>query len=111
MQGSKKKAKNIMQEKSFYTAPHCVGVTHRGEQNVHIHCGDALKVLRTLPPESVHCCVTSPPYYRLRDYGLGGQIGHEETPKDYILQLVKVFREVRRVLRSDGTLWIKIGDS
>ena len=73
--------------------------------------GDALEILRTLPDEIVQTCVTSPPYYGLRDYGVEGQIGHEETPDDYIARLVEVFREVRRVLRKDGTLWVNIGDS
>jgi DNA modification methylase len=61
--------------------------------------------------ESVHCCVTSPPYYGLRDYGVEGQIGMEATPDAYVAELVAVFREVRRVLRDDGTLWLNLGDS
>ena len=73
--------------------------------------GDALELLRTLPPESVHTCVTSPPYYGLRDYGADGQIGKEDTPEEYIEKLLQVFREVRRVLCADGTLWVNIGDS
>ena len=73
--------------------------------------GDALDMLRTLPDNSVKCCVTSPPYYALRDYGVYGQIGLEETPEEYIQRLVAVFREVRRVLTDDGTLWVNIGDS
>lgn len=73
--------------------------------------GDALELLRTLPPESVHTCVTSPPYYDLRDYGVDGQIGKEGTPEEYIKKLLQVFREVRRVLTRDGTLWVNIGDS
>ena len=73
--------------------------------------GDSLAVLRTLPDASVHCCITSPPYYGLRDYGMDGQIGIEPTPDAYIARLVEVFREVRRVLRDDGTLWVNIGDS
>ncbi len=73
--------------------------------------GDALEQLRTLEPESVHTCVTSPPYYNLRDYGAAGQIGMEDTPEEYLDKLVDVFREVRRVLRPDGTLWVNIGDS
>ncbi|NBK18585.1 site-specific DNA-methyltransferase [Anaerotruncus sp. 1XD42-93] len=76
-----------------------------------ILCGDALEQLRTLEPDSVHTCVTSPPYYNLRDYGTAGQIGAEATPEEYIENLVKVFREVQRVLRPNGTLWINIGDS
>lgn len=74
-------------------------------------CGDVLEVLKTLPSESVNCCITSPPYYQLRDYGVDGQIGLEETPEEYIHRLVGVFREVRRVLRADGTLWVNIADS
>lgn len=74
-------------------------------------CGDALEALRTMEPESVYTCITSPPYYNLRDYGAPGQIGMEETPERYIQSLVEVFREVWRVLRKDGTLWINIGDS
>ena len=72
---------------------------------------DALEGLRTLEPESVHTCVTSPPYYNLRDYGVAGQIGNEDTPEKFVEKLVEVFREVRRVLRPDGTLWVNIGDS
>lgn len=73
--------------------------------------GDALELLRTLPPESVHTCVTSPPYYNLRDYGVEGQIGNEDSVEEYLQALVTVFREVRRVLRPDGTLWVNVGDS
>jgi DNA modification methylase len=73
--------------------------------------GDTRQVLKTLPDASVHCCVTSPPYFGLRDYGMPEQIGLEETPAEFIEQLVIVFREVRRVLRDDGTLWLNIGDS
>lgn len=76
-----------------------------------LHTGDALTVLRTLPAESVHCCVTSPPYWGLRDYGVAGQLGLEATPQEYIARMVEVFGEVRRVLRKDGTLWLNIGDS
>ena len=76
-----------------------------------ILCGDALERLRTLEAESVHTCVTSPPYYNLRDYGAAGQIGMEETPEEYIGKLVDVFREVRRCLRQDGTLRVNIGDT
>lgn len=76
-----------------------------------IYHGEALEVLRTLPDESVHCCVTSPPYYGLRDYGEDGQLGLEETPEEYVERLVGIMREVRRVLRSDGTAWLNLGDS
>ena len=73
--------------------------------------GDALTMLRTLPADSVHCVVTSPPYWGLRDYGHDEQIGLEETPDAYVARLVDVFREVRRVLREDGTCWLNLGDS
>lgn len=73
--------------------------------------GDCLEMLRTLPDASVHCCMTSPPYFGLRDYGVAGQIGLEATPQAYVDKMVAVFREVRRVLRDDGTLWLNLGDS
>lgn len=73
--------------------------------------GDCLSILCTLPAASVHCCVTSPPYFGLRDYGHDGQIGLEQTPAEYVAKLVAVFREVRRVLRDDGTLWLNLGDT
>ncbi len=73
--------------------------------------GDCREVLRTLADDSVHCCVTSPPYYGLRDYGAAGQIGLEATPDEYVAELVAVFREVRRALREDGTCWLNLGDS
>ena len=78
---------------------------------VDIRCGDCLDVLREMPDRSVHCCVTSPPYFGLRDYGVDGQVGLEDTPAEYVAKLVGVFREVRRVLRDDGTLWLNLGDS
>lgn len=76
-----------------------------------IHQGDCRSILRTMPAGSVNCCVTSPPYFGLRDYGRDGQIGLERTPGDYVTELVDVFREVRRVLTDDGTLWLNLGDS
>ena len=76
-----------------------------------IICADALDGLRTLPDSCISMCVTSPPYYGLRDYGVANQIGTEPTPAAYIERLVAVFREVRRVLRDDGTLWVNIADS
>ena len=79
--------------------------------SVRILVGDCLERLRTLPEESVHCVVTSPPYWGLRDYGVAGAIGLERTLQEHIDALVRVFREVRRVLRSDGTLWLNYGDS
>ena len=77
---------------------------------VTIRQGDCRKVLQTMPDESVHCCVTSPPYWRQRDYGMEDQIGLEIDPFNYIGELALVFAEVRRVLRSDGVCWINIGD-
>lgn len=79
--------------------------------SVRIINADVLAGLAELSDESVHCCVTSPPYYGLRDYGVAGQLGLEPTLAEYIEKMVTVFREVRRVLRSDGTLWLNIGDS
>lgn len=76
-----------------------------------IYVSDALSFLRILPTESVNTCITSPPYYGLRDYGTGGQIGLESTPEMYVQNLAEVFAEVKRVLRKDGTLWVNIGDS
>jgi len=78
---------------------------------VTIHVGDCLQTLRSMPSESVNTCVTSPPYFGLRDYGHDGQIGLEQTPDEFVAKLVEVFREVRRVLRGDGTLWLNLGDS
>ena len=72
--------------------------------------GDCLKVLPTLPAASVQCCVTSPPYWGLRDYDHPGQIGVESSPESYVSNLVAIFRQVRRVLRKDGTLWLNVGD-
>ena len=73
--------------------------------------GDCTKVLAALPDASVQCCVTSPPYWGLRDYGADSQLGLEATPEEYVANMVAVFREVRRVLRDDGTLWLNLGDS
>jgi DNA modification methylase len=77
---------------------------------VQIIAGDCLDVLPRLVARSVHCCVTSPPYWGLRDYGHDGQIGLERTPEEYVEKIVAVFREVRRVLADDGTLWLNLGD-
>lgn len=78
---------------------------------VTLHHGDCLDVLRTLPDASVDCCVTSPPYYALRDYGTEGQYGLEASPAEYVETMRALFSEVRRVLADDGTLWLNIGDS
>ncbi len=73
--------------------------------------GDALQSLQAMPGESVDCCVTSPPYFGLRDYGHAGQLGLEPTPEAYVQAMTEVLREVRRVLKPQGTLWLNIGDS
>ncbi len=77
----------------------------------HVLLGDCIASMRGLPDQSVNMCVTSPPYFGLRDYGHDGQIGLEATPDAFVARLVDVFREVRRVLRDDGTLWLNLGDS
>ncbi|MFW6172504.1 MAG: DNA-methyltransferase [Elusimicrobiota bacterium] len=73
--------------------------------------GDAKDMLKEIPDLSVHCVITSPPYFRLRDYGIKGQIGNEDSINDYIQKLIEIFRRVKRVLRDDSTLWINMGDS
>ena len=79
--------------------------------NYEIKVGDSLEVLKTMDDESVHCCVTSPPYWALRNYDVDGQLGQESTPEEYVDKLVEIMGEVHRVLRSDGTLWLNLGDS
>ena len=86
-------------------------VPRRDEMSVDVRHGDCLLVLAEMPAESVQCVVTSPPYWGLRDYGVPGQLGLEATPEEYVERMVAVFREVRRVLRKDGTLWLNLGDS
>ncbi len=81
------------------------------DMNTKILIGDCLLSMASMSDQSVNCCVTSPPYFGLRDYGHDGQIGLEETPEAYVTKMVEVFREVRRVLRDDGTVWLNIGDS
>ena len=76
-----------------------------------VYSGDCRAVLAELADESVHCVVTSPPYWQQRDYGMAEQLGMEPTPEQYVANMVAVFREVRRVLRRDGTLWLNLGDS
>lgn len=76
-----------------------------------LYVGDAHEVLRQLPAGSVDCCVTSPPYWGLRDYGAAGQLGLEATPQEYVDAIAAVFAEVRRVLADEGTLWLNLGDS
>jgi len=82
----------------------------RKPEGCEIVVGDALKVLKDIPENFFRCCVTSPPYWGLRDYDEPGQIGAEKKLDDYIKHLVLIFREVRRVLSADGTLWLNIGD-
>ena len=85
--------------------------TYYQDAHVTLHHGDALGVLTDLPDRSVDCIVTSPPYFGLRDYGVDGQIGAEPSPGEFVAALVAVFREARRVLADDGTLWLNLGDS
>ena len=81
------------------------------DESVTLWHGDSLAVLRELPDQSVDCCVTSPPYFGLRDYGVEGQYGLESSPAEYVETMRALFAEVRRVLTDDGTLWLNIGDS
>lgn len=76
-----------------------------------IYQGDTLATMKTWPDAFVQTCVTSPPYFGLRDYGHEGQVGKEETPELFVARLLEIFREVKRVLRNDGTLWLNLGDS
>ncbi len=76
-----------------------------------LYQGDVLDRLREMPDQSVHTCPTSPPYWGLRDYGVPGQLGLEPTPEEFVTKMVEIFREVRRVLRDDGTLWLNLGDT
>jgi DNA modification methylase len=80
------------------------------DELVTLHHGNSIEVLRQIPDESANCCVTSPPYWSMRDYGVEGQIGLEKTPEEYVVKMVELFREVRRVLREDGILWLNLGD-
>lgn len=88
-----------------------MSAVHYTDDQVTLHQGDALAVLRTMPDASVDCVVTSPPYYGLRDYGEPGQYGLEPSPAEYVETMRAVFAEVRRVLAPDGTLWLNLGDS
>lgn len=81
------------------------------DEFVTLYQGNCREVLPQLSSKSVHCCVTSPPYYQLRDYGIDSQIGLESTPKEFVEKMQRVFADVRRVLRKDGTLWLNLGDS
>ncbi len=76
-----------------------------------IYCGDSWEVLRTFPDESIDCCITSPPYFNLRDYGVAGQIGLENTYQEYIGKLIDIFNEVKRILKKEGTCFVNLGDS
>ena len=90
---------------------YCAGApAARGRWRMILH-GDCLEKLKTLADSSVDCVVTSPPYWGLRDYGVPGQLGLEATPEEYVARMVEVFREVRRVLKPEGTLWLNLGDS
>lgn len=73
--------------------------------------GDCVNEMGKLADNSIDCCITSPPYYGLRDYGVGGQIGLESSPDEYVRKLVEIFREVKRVLKASGTVWLNLGDT
>jgi site-specific DNA-methyltransferase (cytosine-N4-specific) len=88
-----------------------VSEPYYSDESVTLYHGQALDVLREMPDESVNCVVTSPPYFGLRDYGVAGQIGAESSPAEFVAALAAVFREARRVLADDGTLWLNLGDS
>ena len=77
----------------------------------HIYCGDAVRVLKNFPDESIDCCITSPPYYALRDYSSPQQIGTEKTSNEYIQKLLSIFLEIHRILKKDGTFWLNLGDT
>lgn len=76
-----------------------------------IYNEDCLSFLTRMPDNFINCCITSPPYYGLRDYGIDGQLGLEATPDEYVKKLVQIFSEVKRVMKDDGTLWLNLGDS
>ena len=89
----------------------CVVVLEVDMKTNHIYIGDCIEVMRKFPGESINCCITSPPYWGLRDYGHEEQLGLEKTPEEYVTKIVEVFREVKRVLKNDGTLWLNLGDT
>jgi DNA modification methylase len=76
-----------------------------------IYCGDTASILKTIPSECVHCVITSPPYWGLRDYGVSAQIGLEDTLEEYVEKITEVFNEIKRVLKKNGTVWLNLGDS
>lgn len=76
----------------------------------HVICGGCLEIMRMMPDQSVQCCVTSPPYWGLRDYGVAGQLGLETTLEEYIAKILEIGKEIHRVLKDDGTLWLNLGD-
>lgn len=92
-------------------SPSDLGPVLHGSVSTAVVTGDAMGVLSRWPDETVDCCITSPPYWGLRDYGVDGQIGGEESLDEYMARIANVFREVRRVLKKDGTLWLNLGDS
>ena len=78
---------------------------------IKIYVGDCRETLKTLPDQSINTCITSPPYWGLRDYDDDKQLGMEDTPEEFVENLVQVFKDVKRVLRDDGTVWLNLGDS
>lgn len=88
-----------------------ITVKLKRNSDFNLHTGDCRKILSQLPAGSIRTCVTSPPYWGLRDYGVETQIGLEQSPDDYVTSIVEVFREIKRVLSDDGTVWLNLGDS
>lgn len=91
---------SLAEPKAYFASP-----------QVTLYKGDAIKILSSIPSESVDCIVTSPPYYGKRDYGIDGQLGLEDHPQMYINRLVEIFRETKRILKPSGSLWVNIGDT
>ena len=104
-------AKKVAGDLQPYYTDDWVTLFHAADDHVTLYHADVLDGLAAIPDGSVHCCVTSPPYWGLRDYGSPNQLGLEPTPEEYVAKMVAVFREVRRVLRDDGVCWLNLGDS
>ena len=104
-------SRQILTAQRYPIGSPAVKTANRSADSIQIITGDSKKVLQEIPNNSIHTCVTSPPYWGLRDYDVDTQIGAETTLEDYIKNLVEIFREVRRSLTPDGTLWLNLGDS
>src|SRR3989344_19225 len=104
-------SRQILTAQRYPIGSPAVKTANRSADSIQIITGDSKKVLQEIHNNSIHTCVTSPPYWGLRDYDVDTQIGAETTLEDYIKNLVEIFREVRRSLTPDGTLWLNLGDS